>query len=394
MKNKLKVLFVAFVLNVGILFPAKQSSAMFETFEFHGFGSQGFILTSDNNFFGPSEEGSFKYHEAGMGASIQPTPDLRFSAQALSRRAGAGDRGNIRLDYGFIDYRFISTNNSDLGIRLGRMQNPIGLYNDTPRDVAFTRPSILLPQSIYFDRTQNVARSSDGVHFYTEHRTEIGDFFYQLAAIYADVESKESREVLLANLQGNVESRLTYATRLLFEQDSGKVRLGITGVMLNIRYESAAFNPSEGTIRFRPIIFSAQYNAELWSLTSEYALRSFRYRDVGPLNFNITGESYYLQGTYRLLKKLELLLRYDILYQDKQDRSGSDYAARTGLPHHSRFAKDWTVGLRWDLTRMLMSRLEYHYVDGTAWLPSLDNPPPSTPKRYWNLFSVLISFKF
>ena len=192
MKKKLKVLFVAFVLNVGILFSAKQSLAMFETLKFHGFASQGFILTSDNNFFGPSEEGSFKYHEAGMGASIRPAPDLQFSAQVLSRRAGAGDRGGIRLDYALMDYRYVTQESNLIGVRIGRVHNAFGFYNDTPRHVAFTRPSIFLPQSIYFDRTQNLARSSDGIHLYSEHRSEYGDLLVFLTAGYANVDNDES----------------------------------------------------------------------------------------------------------------------------------------------------------------------------------------------------------
>jgi len=395
MEQKLKAALAAFVLNMGIFFPVDRSLAMFETSEFHGFGSQGFISTSENNFFGPSKKGSFKYHEVGMGASIQPNPDLRLSAQALSRRAGAGDDGNIRLDYGFVDYRFLSNEQNDAGIRIGRMQNPMGLYNDTPRDVAFTRPSVLLPQSIYFDRTQNVARASDGLHFYTDHRTKMGDFFYQLGAVYADVDNIESREVLLGQLPGDLESRLSYVTRLVFEQEGGKVRLAVSGVLLNIRYESDTFSPNQGTIRFRPLIFSAQYNAEFWSLTSEYALRYFKYQDVGPIeDFSRVGESIYLQGTYRPLPKLEFLIRYDVLYQDRNDRSGSAYAEKFEKARYSQFAKDWTIGLRWDFTTWLMSRLEYHYVDGTAWLPTLDNRPSAMPKRYWDLFSALISFKF
>lgn len=37
-----------------------------------------------------------------------------------------------------------------LGVRLGRVKNPFALYNET-RDVIWTRPGVLLPQSIYFD---------------------------------------------------------------------------------------------------------------------------------------------------------------------------------------------------------------------------------------------------
>ena len=86
---------------------------------------------------------------------MRPLSNLQFSVQGLSRTAGEGSPGNIRLDYGFIDYTFSNQENSQFGIRLGRMKNPLGFYNDT-RDVPFTRPSILLPQSIYFDRTRKL----------------------------------------------------------------------------------------------------------------------------------------------------------------------------------------------------------------------------------------------
>ncbi|VAX26505.1 hypothetical protein MNBD_NITROSPIRAE01-1126, partial [hydrothermal vent metagenome] len=89
MKKMQKILFIFCILSMSILFSERQGLAMFETLQFHGFGSQGFILSSENNFFGKSKEGSFKYHEVGMGTSIRPLSDLQFSAQILSRRAGA-----------------------------------------------------------------------------------------------------------------------------------------------------------------------------------------------------------------------------------------------------------------------------------------------------------------
>ncbi|MEP6880205.1 MAG: hypothetical protein ABI865_15310, partial [Nitrosospira sp.] len=110
--------------------------------QIHGFASQSWLMSSDkNNFFGKSssDSGSFDFRELGLNASMRPLTRLQFSAQMMSRRAGDGSPGNIRLDYGFIDYTYFSGENSQLGIRLGRMKTPLGLYNDT-RDVPFTRP--------------------------------------------------------------------------------------------------------------------------------------------------------------------------------------------------------------------------------------------------------------
>jgi len=362
-----------------------------ETLQIHGFASQGFVLTSDNRFFGDSEEGSFDFTELGLNVSIRPLPDLQFSAQALSRRAGEGDNGDPRLDYGFLDYSIISDQSRNLGIRLGRVKNPLGFYNDT-RDVAFTRPSIILPQSIYFDRTRNLALSADGLHFHADQRTNIGDFFYQLGVVYPDVDDAKTTNVLIANKPGQVEGALSSIGRLIFERKGGRIRIGLSGALVNIRTKSSTTS-TEGMIRFRPLILSAQYNAEFWSLTSEYALRYLKYQGVeGFPDFSRTGESFYLQGTYRFLGKLEALLRYDVLYQDRNDRRGNK--ATGANPKHSLFAKDWTLGLRWDITNAWMSRIEYHYVDGTAWLSSLDNPSPSKTDRYWDMFSILVSYRF
>ncbi|MFZ1712642.1 MAG: hypothetical protein WAT53_06210, partial [Nitrosomonas sp.] len=132
----------------------------------NGFLSQGYVKTDQNNFFGKSDgKGSLDFRELGLAASLRPTEKLQLSGQLLWRRAGEGSRRGISIDFGFLDYSFVTRPAGELGIRLGRTKNPLGFYNDT-RDVPFTRPSIILPQSIYFDRTRNLALASDGAQLY------------------------------------------------------------------------------------------------------------------------------------------------------------------------------------------------------------------------------------
>ena len=370
-----------------------------ETLQIHGFASQAFILTSDNRFFGDSETGSSDFRELGLNLSIRPIPDLQFSIQGLSRWAGEANNGDLRLDYGFLDYSLVGNESGTLGLRIGRVKNPLGFYNDT-RDVAFTRPSIFLPQSIYFDRTRNLALSSDGINIYTEYRRDLGNTFFELAVSFPQVDNRETELAFLgprAPELGHLNPRLSYTSRLIFEPAGGQMRFSLSGALVNIKFEPASPGIQKGDIHFRPLILSAQYNAEFWSLTSEYALRYSKFEDVGGPSFSVTGESYYLQGSYHLLDNLEALLRYDVLYQNREDRSGAQFAADPrsgGKPGHTRFAKDWTVGLRWNMTSSWMSRIEYHYVDGTGWLPLLDNPAPAETDRYWHLFALLISYRF
>ena len=133
---------------------------IFDGFHIHGFLSQGYFYTSDNNLFGSSERGgSLDFTEIGVNASWLPLPNLQLAAQLLSRRAGEGEghQGEIELDFGLADYTVVASLDSRLGVRLGRVRLPFGIYNDT-RDMPFARPSILLPQSIYFERTREADR--------------------------------------------------------------------------------------------------------------------------------------------------------------------------------------------------------------------------------------------
>lgn len=364
----------------------------------NGFLSQGYVKTDRNNFYGKSDgKGSLDFRELGLTASLRPTGKLQLSGQLLWRRAGKGSRHGISIDFGFLDYSVITKPAGEFGIRLGRTKNPLGFYNDT-RDVPFTRPSIILPQSIYFDRTRNLALASDGAQLYGESRTDWGNLTAQFGTVFPQVHDRDTEvSILGANRPGDLKTRLSYIGRVAYELPNGRFRFAVSGAQVNAGYDPGINDPLDsGLLKFTPLILSAQYNAERWSITSEYALRMFQLQDFGVRAFEqkFTGESIYLQGTYRFTPKWEAMLRYDLLFTDRTDRNGKKYAAGTGRPAHFRFAKDLTIGLRWNVTPSIMLATEYHRVNGTAWLSNLDNPDVIHARQHWNLFSFQASYRF
>ena len=367
--------------------------------QIHGFASQAYIYTSDNHVFGNSDDnGSFGFTEIGLNALLRPLPRLQISAQGLSRRAGEGTSAIPRLDFALVDYRLFSQDTNQFGIRVGRLKNPFGFYNDT-RDVPFTRPSILLPQSIYFDRVRNVALSADSVQLYGEtSNSNFGSFSTQFGIIRPIVGTKDSEVSLVGNRPGDLKPDTSFIGRGIYDTNDGRFRLALSGIWLNIDYDPAQNDSLDpGSIQFTPIYVSAQYNAERWSLTSEYALRHFKYKNFNdPFldSLTFTGESFYLQGEYRFSPKWEGILRYDVLFTDRKDRDGKEFADKFGRPSHTRFARDITVGLRWNVTPAFMLRAEYHRVNGTAWLSPLDNPPNVDTTQHWNLFAIQASYRF
>lgn len=378
--------------------PARAFDLLGGDVQLHGFASMALVNTSDNNFFGRSDDQiSNDFSEVGVNASWRLTPIVQLSAELLSRRAGNTDDGGVRLDYGLLDWTALSSEEGRGGLRVGRIKTAYGLYNTT-RDVPFTRPSIILPQSIYFERTRNLTVSADGAELYIERYGEAGTLSASFAYGQPQTDTDAAKIALVGlHRPGSLDSKMAPDFQVIYEGSGGRYRLGFTALRLDLKYQPGYGDILQaGRFKLTPLIFSAQYHAENWSLTSEYARRRTSVEDFGPYFYNGTfnGQSYYVQGTYRLAPQWEALLRYDAYYADQNDRDGKKFAAATHLPGFTRFAKDWTVGLRFDVTPQFMLRVETHRVDGTGFLATQDNPRTQDLRRYWDNFMLQASFRF
>jgi len=186
------------------------------------------------------------------------------------------------------------------------------------------------------------------------------------------------------------------ATQLNYEINGGEYAFAVSFIDFELKYRPAAIDNFEaGKARFRPLLFSAQYNGEKLSLTGEYLHQWYELRRFGAFlpNRSLVAQSWYVEADYRILPKWQASVRYNELYVNKDDKDGS-LNALVGLPRHLGFAKDWMASLRWDVSSSWMLRAEFHRIDGTAWLPAADNPDPNLTKRHWNLFALQLSYRF
>ena len=365
----------------------------------HGFLSQGFIKTTDNRFFGDSDDGSTEFTELGVNASFRATPSVLLSGQLLSRRAGDMYDGSPVIDYALVDWTISNTPKGAYGVMVGRSKNPLGLYNDT-RDVAFTRPSIFLPQQVYFDQVRNLILSADGLQFYGRVHDEHGTFSLNLGAGSSPVDENVEISFLGTDFGGELESGdPAFIARGEYETRDGAWRLSLSAAKVNLAFDAAPSDPiGSGEIDLLYWIASVQYTAERWSLTAEYMEEPVEFNGFGPLvdNRDSTVQGYYLQGSYLLRDDLEWVVRYSEGYTDKDDRDGTQQSAATGglVPPYAFFQKDWMIGLRWDVTPSFMLRAEYQWADGTWTLPRRENPVPSATVKDWEMFSLLASYRF
>jgi hypothetical protein len=385
------------------------SSARAFDYQVHGYAAQGFVLSSGDNFFGHSTSGSLDYYEAGLNAEVQLQSNLLIAAGGAVRTAGITDSGRPRLDYALLDYRFlpaISANvgfDANAGLRLGKVKNPAGFFNET-RDVIFTRPSILLP-SAYGDNQnlRDLVFTAPGAQLYgnliwgNQELSLVGT-----ASANRGVDQVEDRLLVTLSIPYSLQIRDSWNAQLMDSIDGGRWQFGVSA--LYGRFVLTATVPTSppeavyGTFGASLDIFSVRYNAENFSLTAEYSINPNK--DLLKLagqtlqNFEIIGDSAYLQGDYRFTSHWSAMARFDTLFRDRSDRGGRSFAtANPGTDPASRYSYDFTLGLNWRYGEHWGLWGEYHLIDGTAIVQPLQNVGRKLAD-HWSMLMLMAGYKF
>ena len=110
----------------------------------HWYVSEGFALSSNNNYLTMDTTRGSLFTDAGVNVSMKVTSRLRVGAQLYDRYVGQLGKGRVYLDWAQADFRLKDW----LGFRGGKVKTTLGLFTDT-QDQAFLRTWILLPQSVY-----------------------------------------------------------------------------------------------------------------------------------------------------------------------------------------------------------------------------------------------------
>lgn len=359
----------------------------------HGFASVGYIATTGNNFYGNTlHGGALDYYEAGVNAYKALTPNLSLAGQVLSRKAGATDDGRARVDYGFVDWH--TTGASVVGVRVGRVKNPMGLHNQS-RDVLSTRPSILLPQSVYHEGTgvRELLFSSDGVQLYGDHTWP--DAAHQTTLqlnVVAPTRASGQTERNFTALAPTVQAVKMEMGRVLFVQavhdiDQGRQRYALGYIRMPIDYDfhvKGAPVPFVIDTRSGLYLLSAQYNLERWSLTGEARYTRNHNRNISPLPSTQRSQSRggYLQLDYRFDERWAGFVRRD--YSGKMSGQSSSTVGIGG---------DTALGLSWKPAQAWHVNAEYHRMSGSGMAPPIDNLG-RTPEHQTRLLALMVGYQF
>lgn len=360
----------------------------------HGFVSQGFMITTDNNYLAESERGSFEFTEVGLNFTKSLTDELRVGVQIFARDLGPIGNYDIQADWFYIDYRWADW----LGLRAGRIKVPFGLYNEI-NDVDAARVPILLPQSIYPVANRDFLLAQTGVEVYGYVPLgAAGAFDYRLYGgtilLEPSIRPSTPYEVEDLNIPYVVGGRLLWATPLQGLRAGGSVQL--LRLDTDLLFDEEVWMPVQAAgglpADFMGIV-QVEIPALLWVGSIEYAaydlVVAVEYsrwavdaESSAPALFpeaETTSERMYAMLGYRVSSWFEPGIYYSLFFPDVDERKG-----RQAQQH------DLAATLRFDLNRHWLVKLEGHYMRGTAALRANlnDGTPPAQLERDWALFLI------
>lgn len=406
-KPFIRTLLVGFLLITAFIFPTQaQGNKSYNNsgdFQLHGFISQGIIDVDGSDFVNDSGDISAELTELGLNASYQLTEQFRLAGQVVYLDGGNRYLEGVRLDYLLIDWSAFTNDHWQANFYLGRFKNNHWLYSSS-RDIPFARPSIILPQSVYFDGFRDIAVGSDGLATKISYSDDdYGDFDWQLSYGTSPLSTEQTQNLLSEYAKGSTEQDYDSQTSLYWQPAFSAWRFGISFLEAAFTYEQGsptsgdAFFDSDFYFQFYTL--NALYEGERWEFSGEmyqqrFTVDGFYY--PGYEDDNI-GQGYYFQTRYKLNNQLTLLARYEDFYVDKEDKNGKKLEEETGglVPYYFGFHQDTTIGLNYDITSNFSVRAEYHWVQGAAKLTPVVVPNPEVNNTEdWSMWAVQLMYWF
>jgi hypothetical protein len=328
-------------------------------FQTHGFVSQGFAVSSGNNFLTmDSTKGSLALTDAGFNVSTDINEKLRVSAQVYLRNVGRLGGWKPLLDYATVDYRFKDW----FGVRIGRVKTALGLYTKT-QDADFLRTWALLPQAIYptdlrsstiahdgMDIYGNINLSKAGSLAYTAYAGDLptdklsGSYFQYTDGGFTAVTAK--KKTVGADLRWSTPiPGLTAGVSQTFGSNRGTAT--ISGFNL-----TAAAGPDRSTAAY------AEYMLGKLTVAGEYRLKSAFVGSsglpTGSIHTKTGDQSFFVSAAWRLSNRIEVGA-YNSRYYYAGASSGT--AASTHI-------FDQVFAVRYDLRKFWNVKVEGHLIDG------------------------------
>ncbi len=344
---------------------AQEFKLLDRTVQAHGFASQGFVHTDNNNWLTmeTSGFGSGEFSDFGVNASTQLTDKFRIGAQLYDRNLGGLGKWYPELDWAFAQYKFRPW----FGVRAGRVKTVLGLYTDT-QDLDFLHPWALLPQGLYPIDLRDSTIAHDGGDLFGDIRLggRFGTLSYTADGGHHGL-SPHSGDAYLFKSDG-----ITFGS-IAGVQYGGDLRWQspLKGLLVGASHENQNYT-SLYTVNLPsgPFPVQASDNSD-WvnQFYGEYSRRKllvdaeFRraWEDNGTKNvseFQVNIHAWYVGGAYRIVKRVQLASYYS--------HYGIGFPLADVEPAGTGHINDKAVTGRVDINRFFNLKIEGHFMAGVG----------------------------
>lgn len=364
--------------------------------QIHGYATQGFLYTTNNNIFTTSSsDGSPAWTEAVLNVSAQPMPKLRVGVQG--RYSLLGNLGNaITLDWAQADYKA----NDKFGVRFGKVKTPSGLFNDV-QDIDPSYIWALLPQTVYplMSRNSLLAHYGGVVYGTVPLGPTLGKLEYrgwggkrQLPGTDGYFLNQTESGITLPNGLGGIMTGgalhwKTPISGLMIGASDTRQNFWSDPLILTVSEQGVpiSFTGSESLNKFNIPTYFARYDKNKWMVAGEHSRLPVSGAVVAPPALNeplrVDFEAWYAMVSYKLTDKLTAGV-YDTQEFDRQSPLGP-----------GRYLKDWAFNAHYDFNQFLYAKVEEHLYDGTIVGYDTDlNPGGLKPSTHLTILKMGVSF--
>lgn len=368
-------------------------------FNWGGFAAQGLILAEDSNYVNDNGELSTGLTELGLNGRYSLASDWHLAGQLVYLNSGNRYPEGARLDYLFLDWSFYNSPGWQANLYLGRVKNQHWLYSST-RDVPFTRPSIILPQSVYFDSFRDIAVGTDGVALQLRNSADYGDLTFNWSFGTVSISQQQSRQLLGQQTQGDTRMEHDHKASLYWQSLQSRFSYGIVIQEATFAYRRGGTELlSNAHFTSQRVMLTALYQTEHWQLSGELqqeivTTEGFFLPQFARKQF---GQGGYLMLQYHWSSALRLFSTIDYAVLDKDDRHGKKLQQMTGgaIPAYFGYQHTLSVGSSIDLSQRWRLDAEIHWVKGTGRLAPVIQPDVSRNNReYWQILALQLMYRF
>ena len=366
MRRTLLLLFVFFY--VSTMFAQE-----FSNIQIHGFATQGFLYSSNNNYLSTnSSSGSLAWTDGAVSVSDSVSDKLRVGLQAHISQLGQFGGPSLVVDWASGDYRA----NDKARFSAGKVKTVAGLFNDT-QDVDAVNLWALLPQGVYPIANKSFNLAHYGVDFYGEisPRQQMGTISYRAFAGYRTLDLDSGYIKSIDLLLPTIQQSFGLSSALVTSAPGGKVFGGdirwqtpLKGLLIGSSATAEDLQGSAGAISFgtaRNVVTQQYAKFERGKFFAAFEIKRM------PVSFSLTADtsqglltipdpidwrSWYVMTSYRLAEKFQVGTYYSHIVDAG---GGQDTLLSTN------YSKDWAITGRYDFSSHFYAKLEEHFEHGT-----------------------------